>query len=76
MPFLKIKRRFKIKKSDGTIILETKAANLRVAVQIAVERGVSLSGADLRGANLERADLTAAKLKNTKMDFEQKDIGL
>ena len=68
MPFLKIKRRFKIKKSDGTIILETKAANLRVAVQIAVERGVSLSGADLMGA-----DLTEAKLKNTRMDFEQKD---
>ncbi len=47
---------------DAEIIYAVEAESLKHAVEEAVKRKISLSGADLRGANLSYADLCGANL--------------
>lgn len=67
-----------IRRTDGSIVREIEADTLRRAVEIAVERGISLAIADLRGAylrgaylgraNLRDADLRGANLVSANLD--------
>jgi len=49
---------------NGSVIFECEAISLRVAVELAVRKRVSLSDADLSAANLRAANLRAANLSD------------
>jgi len=69
---------------NGSVIFECEAISLRVAVELAVRKRVSLSDADLsaanlraanlRGANLSDADLRAADLSAADLSDAKKDF--
>jgi hypothetical protein len=61
--------KFEIKhKWNSSVLFECEALSLRLAVQAAVEKKVSLKGADLKGADLKGADLKGADLKGADLE--------
>jgi hypothetical protein len=60
--------KFEIKNRwTGAIIFEADCESLKLCVQLACEKKVSLRGADLRGADLVGADLVGANLGNANL---------
>ena len=58
-----------IKNIDGVVLFSHTAENnsIKITVEEAVKKNVSLNGADLDGADLDGADLEGANLRNTSL---------
>ena len=62
-------RTIEIKNINGVVLFSHTAENnsIKITVEEAVKKNVSLNGADLEGADLEGADLEGANLRNTSL---------
>ena len=73
MPKFEIKNRW-----NGSILFECEALSLKLAVEAAVSKGVSLCAANLSAANLRDADLSGADMSDADLratDLSDADLG-